>query len=69
MTDQDAELLFGTLRNMADLYWMGQQASTLTDPRIERSWVVAPAPSSTGVTSRTAAASTCACATVWPRWS
>ena len=38
MTDQDAELLFGTLRNMADVYWMGQAASTITDPRVERSW-------------------------------
>ena len=37
-TDLDTELLFATVRNMADLYWMGQAPSTVTDPRVERSW-------------------------------
>lgn len=36
--EAEAEVALGMLRNMADLYWMGQQESTLTDPRIERSW-------------------------------
>lgn len=37
-TNSDHELVLNTMRNMADLYWFGQQESTITDPRIERSW-------------------------------